>query len=107
MPKEIKSRFNLDYSFKEKDFYFVLEAINQNKVPKDSALEILVEIAKGKEPNLDRYKKADDEELEKYIKELVKKNKELSTNALMGEIMKEYKGKVDGKKVMQILKRLR
>ena len=107
MPKEIKSRFNLDYSFKEKDFDFVLEAINQNKVPKDSALEILVEIARGKEPNLDRYKKADDKELEKYIKELVKKNKELSTNALMGEIMKEYKGKVDGNKVMQILKRLR
>jgi len=38
---------------------------------------------------------------------ILKKNKELSTNALMGEIMKEYKGKVDGKKVMQILKRLR
>ena len=105
IPKEIKTRFNLDYKFKESDFDFVLSALNHGRIPKDSALEILTEIAKGKRPNLDKYTSVDEKELENYIKELVKKNKELSINALMGMVMKHYKGSVEGSLAMKILKK--
>ena len=68
-------------------------------------MEILTEIAKGKRPNLDKYTSVDEKELENYIKELVKKNKELSINALMGMVMKHYKGSVEGSLAMKILKK--
>jgi len=105
IPKEIKSRFNIDYKFKESDFEFILNELNQGKIPKDSALSILVEIAKGKKPKLEKYRSADEKEVEDFIKNLVSKNKELSINALMGMVMKHYKGSVEGSLAMKILKK--
>lgn len=107
IPKEIKTRFNLSpEKIKDKDFEFVLNALNSEKIPKSAVLEILVEIAKGEKPSLDKYSSVSEDNLEKEIKEIVDKNKGASINALMGIIMGKYHGKVDGAKVMEILKKL-
>ena len=40
------------------------------------------------------------------IKEILKKNPGAPFNALMGEVMKQLKGKVDGKKASELIKKL-
>ena len=46
-----------------------------------------------------------DSEIEKEIKTLIDKNPGVNINALMGDAMKTLRGKADGKKVMEILKK--
>jgi len=106
IPKEIKTRFKLDVGkIKEKDYYFVLENLEKKTIPKEAALEVLTTVAEGKKVDLNKYKGVSEDKLEKEIKELVKKKKGVAPNALMGIIMGKYRGKVDGKKVMELLKK--
>ena len=44
-----------------------------------------------------------DEALEKEIATLIKDNDEVPINALMGMLMAKHRGKVDGKKAMELL----
>ncbi len=97
IPKDIKSRYRLEYKFEEDDFRLVLEALELKKITKDSVINIFKDIAEGKKINLKNYSPVDDSKLEKEIKALVEKNNDLSMGALMGEVMKKYSGKVDGK----------
>ena len=104
-PKEIKKRFNLE-GLKEKDLREVLGYLNSGKIGKSAVLEVLVDILKNGKADLSKYKGISDDDLEKEVKKIVKANKGAPINALMGEVMKKFRGKVDGKKVMMILKRL-
>ena len=97
IPKDIRKRHGIDYEFKEKEFRFILEALELNKISKDSVIDILMDIAKGKEVNLGEYSPMDTSKLEKEIAKLVKENKGFTTGALMGLVMKKFSGKVDGK----------
>ncbi len=105
-PKEIKARFNLDIGrLKDSDFAFVLSHVNCGDVPRSAALEILTELAKGNVVNIENYKIVSDESLEKEIIAIIDKNKGAPLNALMGEVMKKYRGRVDGKKVAELIKK--
>ena len=107
IPKEIKRRYNLDIKkIKDKDYDLVLSLLDKGEIEKGAVIEILVEVAQGKKVDISKYKRADLNELEKEVRLVVEKNKGLSINALMGIIMKDYKGKIDGKEVMKILKKL-
>lgn len=103
IPKDIKSRYNLDYEFKEKDFRFVLEALELNKISKDSVTDIFIDIANGKKVDFKKYVLVDSLKLEEEINKLVNRNKDLSIGALMGEVMKKFGGKVDGKLAAQLV----
>ncbi len=103
MPKEVKKRFNLDYHFQESDFRLVLESLDNGNLNKESAFEVLTEIARGKKIDLSRYKQVDLGDLEKDIKEIIKKNKNLTSGALMGIVMGKYRGKVEGKIVSELI----
>lgn len=106
MPKEIKSRFNLNIKkIKEKDYLEILNNVENEIIDKSAALEVLVDIAKGKKPNYKKYKIVSKKDIEKEIKKIIKKNKKISFNALMGDIMKKYRGKVDGKELTQLIKK--
>ena len=91
---------------KEKDLREVLGYLNSGKIGKSAVLEVLVDILKNGKADLSKYKGISDDDLEKEVKKIVKANKGAPINALMGEVMKKFRGKVDGKKVMMILKRL-
>ena len=56
--------------------------------------------------DLSKLKQVDDKNLEKEIKTIIDKNKGAPFGALMGMVMAKFKGKVDGKKVSEILKKL-
>ncbi len=105
--KDLKTRLKLNTNkLNEKDFEEVFSYLNENKISKESIPEILVEKIKGNKIDLNKFKAVTDETLELEIKKIVDKNKSLSINALMGEVMKLYRGKVSGQKVMEILNKL-
>lgn len=105
-PKEIRKRFNLDTSkLKEDDFKEVLDYLNKNKINREAIIEILTEKIKGKKVDIKKYKTVSEHDLEKEVKKIVKAKPGLSIGAYMGIIMQKYRGKVDGRKVMHILKK--
>ena len=104
-PKEIWAREGIAYEFKKKDFDLIFSSLEKKEIAEEAIYQILLEISKRKIPNLSKYKKLDTKKLETEIKKLVQKNKNLSIGALMGDIMKKYRGKIDGKKVSQLIKK--
>ena len=106
LPKEIKSRYNLNpEKIKPKELNMVLEHLNTGKITKAAVLELFLDILNGKKLNLNKYKTASTNDLEKEIKSIIKQKPGLSIGAYMGIIMSKYKGKVDGKEVMKVLKK--
>jgi len=106
MPKELKSRYSLDASkLHENHFKDVLKAIAKYNIPKKAALEMLADIIKHGKFELKKYTPASLDEVEKYVKEVISKHRDLSFNALMGMVMKKFYGKVDGKKVAELIKK--
>ncbi len=106
-PKEIKSRLKIDTDkLTQEDFFMVLKHLNKGEIGKDAILEILAEIAKGHKVDLAKYRQLSDEELKKEINRIIKEKPGLSQNAYMGLIMGKFRGKVDGKKVIEIIQSL-
>ncbi len=84
-------------------------ALKQNKISESMIEDIIIKICKGEnikdiisgksESNLGSA------EIELEIKELVKNKPGLSIGAYMGLLMQKFKGKADGKKLMQLLQK--
>ncbi len=104
LPKKIKKIHNVEVDILKNEF--VLEALNENKINVSSVEDILVKLGKGEKVMLDDYSTLPIEEVEKEIKQIVSENKNLQFGALMGKCMQHFKGKVDGKIVNEILKKL-
>ncbi len=101
IPKEIKTRFNIDP--KSESLEKVLENLNNGKISKNAIVDILVAHSKGETIDFSSFKKISDKEIEIEIKKIISYNKELNPNAIMGILMKKYRGKVDGKKIFEII----
>ena len=69
-------------------------------------MNILIDYAKGDFKDISKYALISDKELEKELKKIVEKNKGLPFGALMGIAMKKFRGKAEGKKISEILKKL-
>lgn len=106
-PKEIKRKNSLNSdNLTEENFREVLGRLNNNEIPKEAVLEALTEYALGRKPDYSKFKLVSDKDLEKEIREVIEANKGAPINALMGEAMKRLRGKADGKKVMELIKKL-
>ena len=102
-PKEIKKRYNLEVNINL--FEIPLNKLGLKEITREAVFEIMIELAKGKKPNYNKYKPVSEKETLTDIKNIILKNKGASINALMGQVMSKYRGKIDGKKVMQLLKK--
>jgi Glu-tRNA(Gln) amidotransferase subunit E-like FAD-binding protein len=103
--REIK-RKNVDVEkIKEKEFEMIFKAYDKGKISKSSIMDILSDIAEGRFKNIDHYKVEEEADTEKEIEKIVKEKPGLSAGGYMGLIMAKFKGKVDGKKAMDILKK--
>jgi len=101
-PKEVKARFKKEIDiFKHADELFA--KADKGELPTSAVFEILTEIANDKKPDYEQYKGMSDEALEKEIVTLIKDKNEASINALMGLLMAKHRGKIDGKKAMELL----
>ncbi|MBS3114315.1 Glu-tRNA(Gln) amidotransferase subunit GatE [Candidatus Woesearchaeota archaeon] len=106
IPKEIKTRFNLDSSkLKKEDFEEVLGYLNQGKIAKEAVIDLLVKKIKNEKINLAEFEAVSEKDLEKEIKKIIEEKSGLNASAYMGLIMAKHRGKIDGKKVMELLKR--
>lgn len=106
LPKEAKTRFNTEINLKEEQLNEILSLINDGKLPKDVALDVLIDMQKTNKINFDKYRALDEGELNKAIREIILKNKGAPFNALMGEAMKRLKGKADAGKISELFKKL-
>ncbi len=106
IPKEIKTRFSLDSSkLKNEDFEEVLSYLNEGKVAKEAIIDLLVKKVRGVNIDLKHFEAISEKDLEKEIKKIIEEKPGLSVSAYMGLVMVKYRGKVDGKKVMEIVKK--
>ena len=101
---QLKRDYKIEKEISDAEIEKVLLLVNENKVPKNSAAEALADIINGR-VNLEKYKGVSDAEIEREIEKIVKEKPGLNQGGYMGIIMGKFKGKVDGKKVMDILKR--
>jgi len=104
--KKIKPAFIADtllsYNVKDKHFEEMFMALDTGSISKSGGTAFLAEVSEKNKADINKYKlKAVD--LEQEIKKIIKSKPGLSIGAYMGLIMAKYKGKVDGKKVMEIL----
>tara|TARA_Y100000310_G_scaffold70474_1_gene66164 strand:+ start:21630 stop:23060 length:1431 start_codon:yes stop_codon:yes gene_type:complete len=106
IPKEIKTRFNHDISKLDKEhFEEVLDYLNKGKIAKEAIIDLLIKKIKNEKIKLESFTGISEKTLEKEIKELLEKKKGLNLGAYMGILMSKYRGKVDGKKIMELLKK--
>jgi Glu-tRNA(Gln) amidotransferase subunit E-like FAD-binding protein len=103
LPKELKRRYKLEVGLDL--FEEPFSELNRRNITNEAFFEIVLDLAKGKKPNYDKYKPLSEKEILKDIKHIISKNKKASINALMGQVMSKYRGRIDGKKVMELLKK--
>ncbi len=90
---------------KDDDLKKIFSALQSSAISKDSVMNILVDISKGKGMDLERYRMASAGDIEDEIRKIIEKNKGASVGAVMGMVMKRYQGKVDGKKVNELVRK--
>ncbi|MDP4039923.1 MAG: Glu-tRNA(Gln) amidotransferase subunit GatE [Candidatus Pacearchaeota archaeon] len=91
----------------EKVLERILEKVNSGKLDKSDVKIIMEKILDGLE--LDdalRIEKAGENEIEERIRAMVKGKPGLRANAYMGLVMKEFKGKLDAKRAMEIVRKV-
>ncbi|MBW2995724.1 Glu-tRNA(Gln) amidotransferase subunit GatE [Candidatus Woesearchaeota archaeon] len=105
--REIKRKYNVDADkITDSQLKEVFSALNQAKIPKNIVMNILIDMASDKFESIDKYAGVSDKELEEEIKKIVKAKPGLSPGAYMGIVMARFKGQIDGKKAMAILKKI-
>jgi Glu-tRNA(Gln) amidotransferase subunit E-like FAD-binding protein len=103
-PKDIKKRHNIE--IKIKDYYkLILEWLNKNQINFSSIEEIILKLNKKEKIDIDDYKTLSDDEINDVVKKIIDDNPSLPIGALMGRCMQQFKGKVEGKKVNETLKK--
>lgn len=106
-PKEIRTRFHVTHKFKESDFEFIFNNLNNNKIPKSAIINILIDLSKNKAIDLSKYSPPSDKEIEKIIETIIAENQNAPFGALMGIAMKKFKNKVEGKKIAELIKKFK
>ncbi len=105
-------RDGFDVSFSEKQFDKLFSSVKNKEISKEAIPEVLEIVSKKKISVKKAIKKSGlkgltEEELRKIVKNILKKHADLvkgkKVSALMGEVMKEVRGKIDGKTVSKIL----
>ncbi len=106
VPKEIKTRFKHDISkLNDKDFEEILDYLNKGKIAKEAIIDLLIKKIKNEKIKLGEFAGVTEKAIEKEIKELIDKKKGLNIGAYMGILMGKHRGKVDGKKIMEMLRK--
>ena len=110
-PKEIASREKISINkigkiLNKEVLVYVLENLKRKKISEDQLKQSLERIVKGEKiEKAIVFEKEDINVVEEKIIEIIKRKQGLSLNAYMGLVMKEFHGKIDGKEVMEIIKK--
>ncbi|MBI2658223.1 Glu-tRNA(Gln) amidotransferase subunit GatE [Candidatus Woesearchaeota archaeon] len=99
-PNEVKKKLQT------KDFEEILSYYSQGRIAKEAIADLLEKRASGQEIDLSKFQSISSDDLEKEIKKTIEEKPGLNLSAYMGLVMARHRGKVDGKIVMEILKRI-
>jgi len=93
-------------SINEAELEKLFELIATNYIPKTKLNDALIDLTQGKTTDdiRTKYKSISDDELKAIIKTIIDQHPGKKESVLMGIVMKEIKGRADGKKIMQILR---
>jgi Glu-tRNA(Gln) amidotransferase subunit E-like FAD-binding protein len=83
----------------------ILNLIKDKKIDESRAKRVMEDIVKGKDAN-EALKIESVDNLEEEVLKIVREKPGLNANAYMGLVMARFRGKVSGKEVMDILKKL-
>lgn len=104
--KDLKSRLKLDVSkISNEDLDLVLRQVAKKEMPESAIPLALEEKIKTGSFNFDKFKGVSTKEVEEFIIDTIKKNKDLSINAIMGMVMARYRGKIEGSAVIDLIKK--
>ena len=107
-PKEISKREKMKLEEVEKileeNYFLVLNKIKSGKLLESHIKHALEKVVKGEE--LKEVSKKEIQNIEEKIMKIIKDKPGLSENAYMGLLMKEFRGKIEGKVVREIIERL-
>ena len=107
-PKEIASKLNKN-SEKVDEIAMdnagdILSAIVHRKISEEDVKDVLIKLVQGENfKNAIKIEKKDVLEIEEFVLKMIKEKPGLNANAYMGLVMKEFKGQVNGKEVMEII----
>ena len=109
LPKDIAKRKNISIekvnkALNKKNLVYVLEALKRKKISEKQVKHVLDKIVEGEKPKQAiKFEKQDWNTIEEKIRNIIKEKPGVSDKAYMGLIMKEFRGKVEGKKAMEII----
>jgi glutamyl-tRNA(Gln) amidotransferase subunit E len=107
-PKNLKRKFNVETTvLKDSDFEKIFSLLDSGKIAKESVEDLLLKICKGENVDYTKYAQMSDKELEQEIKKIVGASKGIEFNALVGKVMGTLKGRAEGKKIIEMLKKLK
>jgi len=111
MPKDIKARYGLEINTGSDLFNSqlnqILQKLNEGAIPKEAVFEILLGIAKGehgKDIDFSKYSTSEDEIIS-FIVKIISERPGHNANAIMGEVMKKYRGKYPGQKILELIRK--
>lgn len=85
----------------------ILELVDSGKLEKADVKEVMQKIAFGMSfADAVKVEKASHDEIEEEIRKIIKEKPGLRENAYMGLVMQKFKGKLDAKKAMEIIKKV-
>lgn len=107
MLKDIKTRYNMDVSPSDAQYEQIFSKLNTSEIATEAVFEILLAIGKGEQSKIIDFSKyqTSEEELVEFIIKTIANKPNLNTNAVMGLVMKEYRGKYSGQKILELIKK--
>lgn len=110
-PKELAKRKNMSIeeinNFLTKDVFIVaLEALKNKTISEDDIKHFFERVIEGEDVNKAIiFEKENLEDVEEKIMKIINEKKGLSSNAYMGLVMKEFKGKITGQEAMRVIQK--
>lgn len=107
MLKDIKTRYGFDTNPSMEQYDQIFSKLNSSDITKEAVFEILLDIGKnvqGKIIDFSKYQTNEDELID-FITKTISEKPNLNINAVMGLVMKEYRGKYSGQKILELIKK--
>jgi len=105
--KEFEKKKNVDDILTERNYEKILEKVRDSKLNKTDVKTVLKKLVEGiKFDNAIKIEKIDENKLEEEIRKIIKDKPGLRENAYMGLVIGKYKGKIDARKAIEIIKKI-
>lgn len=103
VPKELNRKSGLEVREDDPSFKEIFSYINEGDIPKESLMDAIAAKVQGNFA-LEDFRALSEDELRDAIKDIVAQMEGKPFGAIMGEVMKRFKGKVDGKKANALIR---